>query len=169
MNKKGQYYLIAAIIIVGLIITFATVTNSIQQRTERERLYNLYNSMNFDVVKTANFELYPLTGYTEEQMKILLYDLNNVYPGIKKDIYLITVPLKDYPEGHSFKYIPGPEPDYGIIEMSNIVRTTENGKIGIILNTKTYYLDYDPEKNNYFIIISENQGQGEQYIISGKG
>jgi len=168
-NKRGQYYLIAGIVVVGLIMTFATVTNSIQKRAEKERMYTLYNSANFDPNKVANYEIggENPNAYDDIHLAVLLYDMNNLFQAVDKDIYLVTVPLEGAEKGFFYDKTTSSENPYGNIELEDIVTGRDEQKISATINSGTYYFDYDNTQDNYFIIIIESAG--EQYAVSGKG
>lgn len=165
MNKRGQYYLIAAIVIITLLIGFATITNSVNKSSQKERLYELYNDANIDAVRIANYKDNEI-GYDQQEMGYLLDDLVNIYPGINKEIYFITIPEGSYvTQGITPKFYSYNPTTKSINEITGI----ENYSVGILkitLNQKEYYFDYDSTKNSYYIIIIEETE--EQYVLNGQ-
>jgi hypothetical protein len=180
MNKRGQYYLVTAIVLVTIILSFATITNSVQKRAEKERVYDLYSEINLDTKKVANFNIgqgqgvcQQVDAYCRPEMELLLKNLNEVYPGIEKKIYFITIPLasQDPPVVDTSKIKPYfYTVDSGITEaVSNVLIIKYENRISVTLDGKIYYFDYDYTKNSYILIIQEiDNGETEdQYTLRG--
>jgi hypothetical protein len=168
-NKRGQYYLIASIVIVALIISFAVITNSVTKRSEKGRVYELYCQINIDNVKAANFNLAEYgNSYSIYEMTILLNDLAQIYPGVENTIYFVPIPIltglnaeEKILKVKAYSYKLGEE------ELSeiNILELIIPNKIKITIEGKEYYFDFDETKASYIIIIDEKDG--EQYVVNG--
>jgi len=55
MKKRGQFYLIAAIIIIGIVLTSVTLINYIKTKKEKYPIYNLGDIVNFESAKVLDY------------------------------------------------------------------------------------------------------------------
>lgn len=58
MEKRGQFYLIAAIIIVGVIITLSSITNYITTRKEPVKFYDLSSELSQESARVVDYGIY---------------------------------------------------------------------------------------------------------------
>lgn len=58
MNKRGQFYLIAAVIIVGLIIGFGATYNSVKGEKKDDSASNLLNEMQYELSQVIDSSIY---------------------------------------------------------------------------------------------------------------
>lgn len=87
MNKRGQFFLIAAVIIIGLLLGFATIANKAQRKgIDKTKIYNLYFDTNVDEADMIN---YGGAGYSEEEVKIILDALVEIYSDIDNIYFII--------------------------------------------------------------------------------
>jgi hypothetical protein len=58
MNKKGQFFLIAALITVGALFGVTSIINSAQRGDENERFYDLSHEINFETKRVIDYGVY---------------------------------------------------------------------------------------------------------------
>lgn len=58
MNKKGQFYLLAAIIIIIAIFSLYTIRNYVKTEPEERTVYDLKNELTFETGKVVDFSIY---------------------------------------------------------------------------------------------------------------
>ncbi len=98
-NKKGQFYLMAAMVIIAIIMGFATVSNNARKEgIDKSKMYELFIETNFDKDKVLNIVIgdTPLS-YLEKR----LGELVSVYQSVE-EIYIII--NKKYHEEKYYKY-----------------------------------------------------------------
>lgn len=70
MNKRGQFYLIAAIIIVGLIIGFGTNYNSVKTEKNDKSAEDLMNEMQYELSQVIDSSVYQQIYPQELQLRL---------------------------------------------------------------------------------------------------
>lgn len=149
-NKRGQFYLIATIIIVGLVVALsaalnsATKTNSHDaEEISKELSIESENVLDYDTVNSANeFE-----NFAKDY---------SAYVGEDKSIYFIIV---NGSSKEAYKYSNGIKVDLTddlVVNSDNIIFT---------LDKKDYDFKLEKGKNFYFIIIQDKGG--ERYVFTG--
>jgi hypothetical protein len=61
MNKRGQFFLVAAIIIIGFIVSIATATNTIKVGPDNEAFYDLSKEVGFETKRVLDYGVYTPT------------------------------------------------------------------------------------------------------------
>lgn len=83
-SKRGQFYLIAAVIIIGILLGFASVNNSIKKEgIDKSKQYELFVKINMDRDKVIREDL----NYIDQTLDkfIQVYSVDKIYIIIKKD------------------------------------------------------------------------------------
>ena len=75
-NKRGQYFITAAIIIIVIIVSFVTVSN-FSQRKDTTRLYDLGQELGIESQQVIDYGTY--SRLNEEQMKTLMESFIKTY------------------------------------------------------------------------------------------
>ena len=154
MNKKGQFYLIAAVIIIGIILGFVTVSNTLRKPSvDNSKVYGLFVEVNIDTEKIIN---YPdgENGYSDDELKTIFENFIKIYSRIDK-IYFLTRNEQRAEKLEFYKY------DGNNIEFLGNIEDTE--PIIITIDEDDYEFE-NLGDNFYYIIIKE---QEEQYVIHG--
>ena len=171
-SKKGQFYLIAAIILAAIIIGIVTVSN--YSKKERPvRLYDLKEELQIESANVLDYGTYNESG--QAQLYKLLNDFAQVYIDSEsgnKDLYFIfgnqnNVTVKGYQESaHSVSLDAGGSP---------LIITTSSGTfvggldpvgkdINILIDENSYDFELKSGENFYFIISQEIEG--EKYVVT---
>lgn len=58
MNKRGQFFLIAALITVGVLFGVTSIINSVQGRQQNERFYDLSGEIDFEAKRVIDYGVY---------------------------------------------------------------------------------------------------------------
>ena len=65
MNKRGQFYLIAAIIIIGIVLTSVTAVNYVKTKKQKYPIYSLGDIVNFETGQVLNWGIVNKTNLDE--------------------------------------------------------------------------------------------------------
>ena len=166
IGSKGQFYLIAAIIIIAGIIGFATIRNAVVD-TSSTKVYDLGSEFGFESSKVVQHGVY--NEYDQQQMDLLLQNFGAIYKsyidkgenvatlsfiiGNKNDIILYTYTQV---AGGSVSLDFGGQ--YSSLTIQNAQLTektltpTADNKINVEINKITYTFDLKTGQNFYFII-----------------
>jgi len=172
-NKKGQFYLIAAIIIIAIIIGFAAVKNYTQRR-EVIKLYNLGQELGIESENVLDYGTY--NGLNEDEIEELLTSFVEGYASYSsegKNLYFIfgnwkKINVIAYQDLATEIYIgigeeltliePGEEYEFTATEGESI------HDVSVIIENLTYDFELQYGENFYFIISQEIEG--EQYVVT---
>ena len=173
LNKRGQFYLIAAMIIIVVILSFAAISNY-SKRKEYAKLYNLGEELGIESQNILDFGTY--NELDETQMAELLENFIQSYidyAGEEKNLYFIfgnidsitIVSYQQLTEEVSID-VSGSSP---LIISEGGTQTytffpTGTKRVVITLNGNEYEFRLKPGENFYFV-ISQEIGE-EQYIIT---
>jgi len=147
--KKGQFYLVATIIIVGLMIGLAVIFNY-STKTNSYETEEIAKELSIESQKVMDYDMVHSTNEFENFAK----DYSS-YVGEEKDIYFIIV--NESGDGEAYKYTGGIKvPLNDLVVGSNIQFT---------LDSKIYNFTLEKGKNFYFIIIYDKGG--ERYVYTG--
>ena len=146
-NKKGQFYFVAAIIIIMLVSGVVLVSNSFTKENPT-KIYELKEELEIESAKVLEYNLYNEENKLENFTKTFS---ENVGGDIK--IYFIT---GNETNMEAYTYNQSSQEDINC-EVSG-------GKINITVDEKEYSFDLKSGENFYFIIIQETNG--EKYIVT---
>jgi hypothetical protein len=150
MKKKGQFYLIATIIIVGLIIGLAVMFNYSTKNSSFEA-EEIAKELRIEGEKVMDYD----TMYSTNQFEKFASEYSS-YVGEDKEIYFIFV------EGASkeaYRYNGGVKEDL----TTNL--NVAGNNIKFIIREEIYNFDLEEGKNFYFVVAHETGG--ERYVFSG--
>jgi len=155
-NKKGQFYLIAAIIIITVIVGFVAISNY-SKRKSIIKLYDLGEELGIESENVLDYGTY--NEYNESEMEALLNDFIESY-------------AQYIEEGIEIYFIFGNSEKITIIgyreleDVPSIAVYTDPGKeIIVTINSVEYKFKLKSGENFYFIISQEIGG--EEYVVTG--
>lgn len=175
-NKKGQFYLIAAIIIIGIIIGFAAVKNY-TSRKEVIKLYNLGEELKIESENVLDYGTY--NEFDDEQIDALLTKFVETYE-------------KEATEGKNLYFIFGNEKKINVIAYQSLYEKIQLGiegealeliepgetyefypgdggsihKFVVVIEEHEYPFELKYGKNFYFILTQEIE-EG-QYVVTSE-
>ena len=170
MKKKGQFYLLAAIVIISVLIGFATISNY-SKKNSAIKIYDLGDELGIEGGEVLDFGTY--SSYSEPQTTDLLESFTIMYTefaGEGKEMYFVfgdidTLSIATYSEiitgsisvniGESTTNILMDQKGYSITKNINPTATEK-----VIVNIKDipYTFDLQQGQNFYFIISQEVGG-----------
>jgi len=168
MNKRGQFYLLAAIIIITVIVGIATVSNVVTKK-EEVRLYDLKDELNIESGEVLEHG----TFYGEERIDEFVGDYKE-YVGDDKDLLFVygdsnELKVTSYrleTTGEISIGIGGSESGietYDIFSESLTINPGGEEQVIVTLNNINYDFELKPGQNFFFVISQELEG--EQHII----
>lgn len=177
MNKRGQFYLIAAIVIIVIILTFFGVKNGVLSNQESQRIYDLKEELNFEGARVVEHGIYNQDDPVE--MTALLDDFTDKYgdyAGQTSNLYFVfgnenQIVVKGYEEistggiclqiGTTCTGIPQLEETH----RSRWALDVSGDNVDVKIGEQTYNFKLKNSQNFYFV-ISQEQGGGKQ-IVTG--
>jgi|SRR3989344_2818197 len=166
MQKKAQFYLVAAVVIIGVVATLATIYNSVPKSKEDNSLNFLAEEMKFEVSRTLDSAVFNSINETEKKARI----------DFLADFYSNSNPTTD------FFMLYGDDIQYTLIEKSqnNYFTNVKLGNKTLITNqafvrdNETITIDFsNDEKLSYeltptqstFFFLTKEKG-GEKFIVT---
>jgi len=156
-QKKGQFYLIAALVIISVIIGYAGISNYLEKK-ESIKLYDLGEELGIESENVLDFGIY--NELNESEMDTLLKEFVGTYASYIEEgieIYFIfgdaeKITIMGYRELEEVPSI-------------SVYAPTEKDKVIVTINGIEYVFKLKPGENFYFVISQEIGG--EQYVVTG--
>jgi hypothetical protein len=172
MNKRGQFFLMAAIIIVGIVTGLATAVNSTKVGSKNEAFYDLSEEIGFEVkrvidfgvVKNINIDgelrqfLSDYADYIEKEEVLFIYgdpDAINALRFSSGAIGFVGITTGGPPTFVTIQEITMAE--------AEVSRTVTD--VTVRINEIDYVFDLRPGENFYFVIIKTEDG--ERFVAKG--
>jgi cold shock CspA family protein len=178
MNKRGQFYLLAAIVIIALIIGFASVSNYAKKKTD-VKLYDLADELKIESGEVVQYGIY--NEFDEDEMNGLLLYFSGAYDDLKgedKNMYFV-MGNSDNVFLYSFTEVLGGEvtidfgSTYAALQISNrqlgkTLLTPEGNKVTVEIEGVSQEFDLKPGQNFWFVISQDAKGndEGRYYVRS---
>ncbi len=179
MNKRGQFYLLAAIVIIAVIVGFATVSNYAKKKSSI-KLYDVKEELGIESGKVLDYgTLKGNTIETEEGPKDIIEhftDQYDKYAGENKEIFFIfgnyervvLITYADISSG-SIDIVEGETRSKYEVPGRKIVKQfiepSESGEVSVKIGKDTYDFKLKPGENFYFV-ISQTIGEEKIVIVS---
>lgn len=174
-SKKGQFYLLAAIVIIAVIIGFVVVVNYAIKKGD-VKLYDLGEEFGIEGGHVIEHGTY--NEKSETEMESLLIHFGGVYASVSgedKEIFFIfgnKEEVKQYsyteePGGSINLPLEGGAPSLIIIdrEFNKDILPVQGQRVEVIVDDVVHYFDLR-EGENFYFIISQNI-EGEQHVVQG--
>jgi hypothetical protein len=152
MNKKGQFYLVATIIIIGLVISLSVMTNY-STKTDSYSIEKVAKELSIEGQKVLDYDSLHSSDskFGDFSMKY------SAYAGEDKDIYFIVVDESNGIE-EAYKYTNGEK-----VDLSGDLVVGQN--IKFTLDSKEYNFKLEDGENFYFVLVYDKGG--ERYVYTG--
>jgi len=179
MNKRGQFYLIAAVVIIAIIIGFVTVSNYSKENVEYTTIYGLEEGLEIESAKVLDYGIY--NGLDEVNLTNLLRGFTEAYAEyaeLEKVFFIfgnsenITVAGYSELEEEILVDLGGETPSVLKFEKKAYTREEFAGeeieitRVIITLQGIEYVFDLKPGENFYFILVVNLKG--EQYVVTNQ-
>ena len=173
MKKKGQFYLLAAIVIISIIIGFAAIANY-SKTTGSTKVYDLGEELKIESANILDYGTY--SGLDEEQMINLLEGFIEAYSeyGEIESLYFIFGNMKNivvmgYQELSENVEVSGDVSEDFISQIEGGIFSQEftpspPWKIEVKINGVLYEFKLKPGENFYFIISLTDEGETHVYV-----
>jgi|SRR3989344_4202469 len=166
MNKRGQVFLMAAIIIVGVMLSLVRTTNKSTAREEPEAFFDLAEEIGFETKRVLDYGVINripsgtlagdlLNNYSEyisqEDVAFVYGDGRDVYAYYYQTVNAVAVSILNN------TFIP-----LNIVTGNPVEVKREIGNATIRINGNDYTFDLKPGQNFYFVLIKDEEG--EQFV-----
>jgi hypothetical protein len=153
MDQKGQFYLIAAIIIIGIMIGFAAVSNYAQKRGTI-KLYDLGDELGIESANVLDYGTYSELNETQMQALLSSFVQNYcIYAGEGRNLYFIF--------GNEQKITI-----MGCQELTSEISLESGGNILIIGGEETFSEEFFP--GSRLVVITINDVEYKFHLKSGE-
>lgn len=151
-NKSGQFYLVATIIIVGLVVALSVAINY-STRTSSQDTEEVAKTLSIESERVLDHDTYNSENEFEDfSMRF------SEYAGEDKDIYFIIVNGQDIDDRKAYQYSGEDKVDLsGDLSVGNDVQFDLDGR--------EYHFELEEGKNFYYV-IAQDKG-GERYVFTG--
>lgn len=172
MNKKGQFFLIAALIIVGLILSLGTVYNVARVQNEDTRVSDLSKEISFEGAKVIDSGVY--SGKTTEETRGYLNSLIGNYSSdvLKSQIIAVygnstnVVAIEFSCKNKGSVGLGGTNTNICLANstntITNLINEREDGEISINISGADQRFNLVDNQNFYIIVTRDNAG--ERYV-----
>lgn len=174
-NKRGQFFLIAAAVIVTIIIGSTTIVNSVKVKDSNEHFYDLSREINFETKQVLDYGVFNDFGDIESLIKGFLFQYAN-YIRQEQVVFI-------YGDKNSLNALVFEETMLGSIGLSSGVSTSIEDIVGNVFADVTIQdidsdseidvvtirinnIDYDfnlREGENFFLVIIKEE-DGEKFV-----
>ena len=167
MDKRGQFFLIAALVVVGILIGLSIVYTTTRTSEEEARIYDLSNEIYYEGSQVIDSGIFSGDEeLIESRIDELIEDYSSLYPD--SDITL----LYGDGTGKTFECAESGDIGYGTASLAfcePTSYTTESGiseeTVWVKLEDEEYKFDLKPGEN-FFIVIQKESREGEQIVAT---
>lgn len=149
-GKKGQIYLITAILLIALLIGFTSVTNFSKEKPP-PKLDEIRDELRLEGEKVLDYEIY---NYDNTKFEDFARSYSE-YRTSDAEIYYVV----GYPIIEAYKY------DGAFKNTSGIIVANDTNTIYLNISGSNYNFDLKKGKNFYFVLYKKIQG--ETHILKG--
>lgn len=173
MYKRGQFFLVGAFVIVGVLLGLTTVVNYVNMKNDREFFYDLSKEVGFETKKVMDY------GVVNDVDSLNLIQQNFLgdyvdYIGQDKAVFVYGDKDGNY---HGLYFTQGGVGSVGIniggdnpteVPLRGNVEETadvsvENGKVKVEIDGKTHEFKTREGQNLFYVIIKED---GDETIVA---
>lgn len=148
-EKKGQFYLIAAILLIAILIGFTSTIN-FSRNNPQPKLTEIRDELRLEGEKVLDYEIYNSENTQFE-------DFARDYSRHIEDIEIYYVIGDSVIE--AYKY------DGALKNTSGITVTNDSNTINLTIGSSEYSFDLRKGKNFYFVLSKDVKG--ERYVLKG--
>jgi len=178
LNKRGQFYLIAAIIIVGVLFGLTAIYNSASSQKEDSKVYDLSKEVDFESARVIDSGIF--YGRNQSEINDYLYRLIEYYGktnppsnivllyGNTKGFYLVNL---THPSHGNVQINLGSSSGISVTGLATNLAPIDisSGKVQIVLNKNAPPLIFNVgnEAQNIYVVV-DKELNGERYISAQK-
>ena len=159
VNKRGQFFLIAALIIISVVFSLAVIYNSAaSQSSDFSRTNSLAHEIQYESTQLVNQGLY--NNVSEDNITVNLQNLSLIYSKSNPS-YNITVIYGNYPSNIMFSYMQYLNGN-GFINPAS--RPISNDNVSLSLNNINY--SFKVRRGHNIFVIIQKEDHDERYIAT---
>lgn len=167
MNKRGQFFLVAALVIIALLLGLAVVYNSIKAPAEDLEVVDLSNEINYESAQVIQQGLN--NGASEQEIEKRINDLTEIYSEANPDSDLIIIysslnkitkiEYTSVPSGSTAVGTSGQQQSISNRDISIIQKPTSGEDYKIFVSGIEYTFDLNDGKDFYLIIKKDKEDE----------
>ena len=166
-NKRGQIFLILALVIIGIIIGLSFTYTKTRVPQEEARVIDLSNEIYYEGAQVVDRGVF-LDNSANIESKI--NELIGNYSQLNPDSEITVI----YGSGHGATYscketgsITTGTASQTLCEIqtTSIDNPPENNQVSVVVGEETYYFDLEGEQN-FFIVIKKETSTGQQIVTT---
>ena len=178
MQKRGQFYLIAALVIIGVLAGLTTMYNTTKTSQEDLTVFDISEYLHYEGLQVVSSGVFNDLGDAEiiDQIHTLInasaqQNPSHDFIGIYGNETSLTIMIFTRPEAGGVSLILGEEP---IViaqtdlaqEIIQTIERPESGTIVIEIGEEQYFFEIDNEETFYLIVKKE---RGEETFVDQGG
>lgn len=176
MDKRGQAFLIIALIVVAILIGFSMTYTQTKSTKEETKVVDLSDEIYYEGAKVIDYGTFHNNPgqSTEANVENLIANYSNLNPdsqiiflyGDSKSISngIIYACKEDVVSGIDVAQVSSCKPVQNTISQSNI--TIEGNNVKLILGGgEEYNFQLEPTNQNFFVVIKKQTAGGEQVVV----
>lgn len=172
MNNRGQVFLMAALIVAGIVLSLVKVSNKGTSRQEPEAFYDLADEIGFEVKRVLDYGI--IKSQNNNDIKSYAKSLINNYSEYisKEDVVFIYGDLDNKVWAYSYNavnanvitFIGGTSVSVPMYAQSVVTAGYDpnSRRANVKINGVNYDFDLNEGQNFYFVLIKEDDG--EKYV-----
>lgn len=175
INKKGQFFLISALIIITILLSFVTYRSRIQVYPVQEKVYDLGDELNLETAEVLDYGIYNKQVPVSKIFESWAGNFSSYHPSVGNEefVFIFTdengktkgVRFSTQSMGSVSLYL-GNRPidlDQGdITELPVENLPSSGGEIKVSIGDQNYTIDYNPEDEKFYFVIKGMGGEVAQ-------
>src|SRR3989344_4931952 len=157
MKRRGQFFLIAALIIISIIIGFSVIYNSAAANKPDTKAARLAETIKYEGIQVIN------NGYINNKVSSIPENIDSlvkVYAQSNPEIEINII--EEETKEFKHKFFKGN--DVSSVKSGTITMSTDNKKLTVtIQNGLSYTFDNTPSVHDFFVIVKK-EGNNERFI-----
>jgi hypothetical protein len=173
MKKRGQFYLIAALVIIGIITGLAAIYNSAQRSGEDLTVYDLSNEINFEAARVLDSGVFNAKTYDQKSQNLEVitdfyasqHPINDLFILYGDEEELTLVFYNRTKTGSVGVAVGGPPVQFPVSGTGKLKQNiTRQGKVvTVIFDPQTSY-DFNLRPGQVFFVILRKDREGDRYV-----
>ena len=173
MNKRGQFYLVAALVIIGIITGLATVYNTARGSIEDATVYDLSKEINFEAAQVIDSGIFQAKTYEERSANIEFLTDFYATQHPNNDLFIlygnesnITLVFYNFTEsGNVGIAIGGPPIQFSVSGPGKLKQNVERqgDAVSVLFDAETTYNFALRPGQTFFVILRKERG-GDRFV-----
>ncbi len=158
MKRRGQFFLIAALIIISIIIGFSVIYNSAAANKPDTKAARLAETIKYEGIQVIN------NGYINKKDSSIPENIDSLVKVYAQSNPEIEINIIEEETEDIFKHKFFKGNDVLSVKFGTITMSTDNKKLTVtIQNGLSYTFDNTPSVHDFFVIVKK-EGNNERFI-----